>query len=203
MCFVIEDIRRRLEVYTHETREADGRPRAAVLLPLYTLQGGLHVVLTKRTMDVATHKGEISFPGGAMDTTDDDLVYTALRESDEEIGLKKEHVRVLGRLDDIFSRGGFHVAAFVGEIDPDCSPYPWRPQASEVAEVLEIPLPHFLDAANYVEVPTTRRDGELIVMEGCRYGEHVVWGMTWRLLRHFLDIAVVTEDTETAATTRL
>lgn len=200
---MIEDIRRRLERYSHETRAVDGRPRAAVLLPLYTLDGALHVVLTKRTMDVAQHKGEISFPGGAMDPGDLDLATTALRESDEEIGLKREHIRILGRLDDIFSRGGFHVAAFVGEIDPVSSPYPWRPQTSEVAEVLEVPLPHFLDGANYVEVPTRRRDGELIVMEGCRYGEHVVWGMTWRVLRHFLDVAVAVNESGGALPKRL
>lgn len=186
---MIESIRSRLAA--HIPRSVDGtyKARAAILVPVYTLDGALHIVLTKRTDKVQSHKGEISFPGGAMDLTDADLLVTALRECDEEIGLRREHVRVMGRIDDIITVSSYHVTAYAGEIDPACSPYLWRPQASEVAEVLEVPLDHLMDKTNFVELPRIR-DGELVLQPGLSFGEHVIWGATYRMLRNFLDVAI-------------
>jgi len=186
---VIEEIRRRLAAYAARELEGDGRPRAGVLVPVFLHRGELHVVLTRRTDHVANHRGEVSFPGGMMETRDADIVATALRESEEEIGLRREHVRVIGRLDELVTVSNFHVSAFVGEIDAAALPYVWRPQASEVARVLEVPLSHALDGENLVELPR-QRDGRLTLMEGLRFGEDVVWGATWRMLRNFLEVAV-------------
>jgi len=186
---VIRDIRSRLGAYTAATFDANGNPRAAVLVPLYTYEDDLHVVFTKRTDRVQHHRGEISFPGGAMDPEDPDLVFTALREAGEEIGLLSDHIEVIGRLDDIVTISSFHVSVYVGEIDPQHSPYAWLPHAHEVAEILEVPIDHLLDDANLVEVPR-QRDGQLVIMEGFRFGEHVIWGATGRMLRNFLDVAV-------------
>jgi len=190
---VIDEIRGRLERYRPNELQGDGRARAAVLIPLYVKQQSLHVVLTKRTDRVQSHRGEISFPGGAMDATDVDLRVTALRESNEEIGLRPDDVEIIGRMDDIVTISNYHVTAYVGHIDPALSPYLWRLQEREVAEVLEVPLPHLLDAANVIEVPRLR-NGELVVLEGFRFGEHVIWGATGRMLRNFLDIGL-TGDT--------
>jgi 8-oxo-dGTP pyrophosphatase MutT (NUDIX family) len=187
--FVIRDIRARLSAYSAATFEPDGHPLAAVLVPLYTHQDDLHVVFTKRTDRVQHHRGEISFPGGAMEPEDLDLITTALREAEEEIGLSRDHIEVIGRLDDIVTISSFHVAVYVGEIDPQRSPYSWLPHEHEVAEVLEVPLHHLLDEANLVEVPR-QRDGQLVIMEGFRFGEHIIWGATGRMLRNFLDVAV-------------
>jgi 8-oxo-dGTP pyrophosphatase MutT (NUDIX family) len=184
---VIESIRQRLATYQPVSIDRDGR-RAAVLIPLYMHRGELHVVLTKRTDRVQHHKGEISFPGGAVDKADADARVTALRESDEEIGLQRDHVRIIGRVDDIITISDFHVTALVGEIDPAQSPYAWRPQPSEVDQVLEVPLPHLLQPANLVEVPRLR-NGEMVLMEAFRFGEHLIWGATARMLRNFLDVA--------------
>ncbi len=185
---VLEEIRGRLAGYRPREVASAGRSRAAILIPLYPCGGDLHVVLTKRTDRVQTHKGEISFPGGAMDATDRDLMTTALRESDEEVGLKREHVEVIGRVDDIVTISDFHVTAFVGAIDAAAAPYAWRRHEAEVAAVLEVPLPHLLDRSNLIEVPRTR-DGVLVIQEGFAFGEHLIWGATARMLRNFLDVA--------------
>jgi 8-oxo-dGTP pyrophosphatase MutT (NUDIX family) len=186
----IDRIRERLAAYSPQTSNPGGNPRAAVLVPLYTQQDTLHVIFTKRTDRVQHHRGEISFPGGAMDPEDEDTVVTALREADEEIGLSRDHIEVIGRLDDIVTVSSFHVSVYVGEVDPLRSPYAWLPHEHEVAEILEVPLEHLLDEANLVEVPR-QRDGQLVIMEGFRFGDHIIWGATGRMLRNFLDVAVV------------
>lgn len=185
---MLATIRDRLAAYEPRRLAADGRPRAAVLIPLYTRAGDLHVVLTKRTDRVQHHRGEISFPGGAMEPEDPDPLTAALRECHEEIGLLADHIEVVGQLDDIVTVSRFHVSVFVGAIGSRHLPYVWQPHEHEVAEVLEVPLLHLLDDANVVEVPR-QRDGELVLMEGFRFGEHIIWGATGRMLRNFLDVA--------------
>jgi 8-oxo-dGTP pyrophosphatase MutT (NUDIX family) len=184
---VIEVIKARLAAYQPKRLPEDGKPRAAVLLPLYPKDGSLHVVFTKRSEDVSTHKGEVSFPGGAVDEEDPDLIATALREAMEEIGLYPDHVVVIGELDEIVTISEFHVSVFVGEIAPQPQPYEWRPQAMEVAEVLEAPIAHLLDEDNLIEV-ARERDGKIVIMEGFSFGEHVIWGATGRMLRNFFDV---------------
>lgn len=190
MSDMIADIRTRLLGYAPNEVGIEGaRARAAVLIPLYEKRGEMHVVLTKRTDRVHSHRGEISFPGGAMDPTDLDLMVTALRESNEEIGLRPDDVEIIGRVDDIITISDFHVTAFVGHIDPAVCPYLWRLQETEVAELIEVPVTHLLERANLVEVPRNR-NGELVMLEGFQFGDHVIWGATGRMLRNFLDVAV-------------
>jgi 8-oxo-dGTP pyrophosphatase MutT (NUDIX family) len=184
---MIETIRRRLEVYQPRHIEPKGLPLAAVLVPLYEREGELNVVFTKRTDRVQHHRGEISFPGGAMDPGDRGLAGTALRECEEEIGLHAEHIQMIGQLDDVVTVSSFHVSVYVGELRQSHSPYTWQPHEHEVAEVLEVPLAHLLDVSNLVEVPR-QRDGELVIMEGFRFGDHIIWGATGRMLRNFLDV---------------
>ena len=189
---MLSEIRSRLATYEPKTFEPNGAPRAAVIVPLYIHREELHVVFTKRAELMQHHRGEISFPGGAMDPGDVDLVATALREADEEIGIESTHIEVIGQLDDIVTISRFHVSVYVGELDVQFSPYPWRPQETEVAAVLEVPLPHLLDETNLVEVPR-QRDGETVIMEGFKFEEHVIWGATGRMLRNFLDVATATD----------
>ncbi|HLF72293.1 MAG TPA: CoA pyrophosphatase [Dehalococcoidia bacterium] len=184
---MIEVIKARLAAYAPRRLPEGERPRAAVLLPLYPKDGSLHVVFTKRSEDVRTHKGEVSFPGGAVDEKDPDLIATALREAMEEIGLYPDHVVVIGELDEIVTISEFHVSVFVGEIAPQAQPYEWRPQELEVAEVLEVPIEHLLDEENLIEV-ARQREGEMMIMEGFSYGDHVIWGATGRMLRNFFDV---------------
>jgi 8-oxo-dGTP pyrophosphatase MutT (NUDIX family) len=115
----MEEIRRRLAAYQPTTIEWDGKPRAAVLVPLHTHGELLHVVFTKRTDRVQHHRGEISFPGGAMDPEDRDLVATALREAEEEIGLPREAVELVGALPPTGTFvTSYKIHPFVGVIRP-------------------------------------------------------------------------------------
>jgi 8-oxo-dGTP pyrophosphatase MutT (NUDIX family) len=186
---LIEHIRHRLAAYQPRSTAQPFRARAAVLVPLHQHSDDVFVVFTKRTDKVASHKGEVSFPGGAMDTTDPDVRFTALRESHEEIGLDPQHVRIVGQLDEIVTISNYHVTPQVGEIDPGVSPYEWRHQELEVAEIFEVPLHHLVDPENAVEVPRVR-DGELVLQPAIQFGEFVIWGATYRILRNFIDVAV-------------
>ena len=104
----IHSAKRILENRTAEAVEGHGMAPAAVLLALYQDDGELRVVLQKRSERVEHHKGEISFPGGMADRNDESLLATALREADEEMGIRPEDVTVLGRLDDTPTIFGFH-----------------------------------------------------------------------------------------------
>ncbi len=110
---------------------------AAVLVPLVDHPEGMGVILTQRTDHLNKHAGQISFPGGRIEETDVNAVDTALRETEEEIGLPREQIEIVGRLDDYVTGTGFVVAPIVGLIDP---PYPLEPDPFEVADVFEVPL---------------------------------------------------------------
>jgi 8-oxo-dGTP pyrophosphatase MutT (NUDIX family) len=155
---------------------------AAVALLLYEDGGEYHVVLTARTAHVEHHKNEVSFPGGARDPGDADALATALRETDEEIGVRPADVEVLGALDDMVTITRFRVTPFVGVIP---FPYDFRPNHHEVAEILQVPLSHLLDAANSFE-EEREREGKSVRMRSFRYGDYVVWGATARMLGQFL-----------------
>jgi 8-oxo-dGTP pyrophosphatase MutT (NUDIX family) len=184
---MLDEIKARLAAYEPKLLPEREGKRASVLVPLYVNDGELHIVFTKRTDRVESHKGEISFPGGARDPLDNDLIHTAMRECEEEIGLRREHIEIIGQLDDVITISDFHVSVYVGRLHSHPSPYVWLPQEAEVAEVLEVPLSHLQDKENIVEVPR-QRDGVLTLMEGWMWHEHVIWGATGRMLRNFLNV---------------
>ena len=183
---MLPSIRRALESYRPQRIERDGLPRAAVLIPIYQSDGTPHVLLTLRTETVEHHKGQISFPGGAHDADDLDLVATALRETEEEIGLRREHVEVWGQLDDIVTISNFIVSPYVGLVTGP-APYPFAPSEIEVAELLAVPLPHLHDPSTLHTEPALWRD-RLVPPPSYRFGEHVIWGATARVLRQFLEL---------------
>lgn len=158
---------------------------AAVLLLLYPRNGGYCILLNKRSDEVEYHKGEISFPGGASDPEDRDSLDTALREAEEEMGIRKNDVKVLGRLDDVITRSGFGVNVYVGTID---HPYPFQPSAIEIAEVLEVPVGVLRDPAN-VRVETRWQDGETEESYSYAYDGHLVYGATARILQQFISVS--------------
>ena len=187
----IERIRTRIRAHAYRPiADDEAAITHAVLVPFYLLGGELHIVLTKRTDLVSMQQGHIAFPGGRRESDDPDLLAAALRESQEEIGLEPRYVEVFGRLDDFWTRGGkMFVAGFAGLIDPAVSPYPWQPQEREVAEILEVPVRHFLDARN-VEVAEPREViGRMWPNETFVFRGHRVFGATARTLRHVLDLA--------------
>jgi 8-oxo-dGTP pyrophosphatase MutT (NUDIX family) len=118
--------------------QVHGRTKAAVLVALYVDRGDLRTVFTRRRHDLRSHAGEISFPGGRRDQDEDDLRITALREAEEEIGLPREEVRIVGALTPTPTVAtSYAVYPFVGLIEPGRA---WRPSAQEVEEVLELRL---------------------------------------------------------------
>ena len=110
---------------------------AAVLIPLIERRGGFTIMLTKRSQNLTDHPGQICFPGGRIDSTDDGPEFAALRETHEELGLSSKRVEVIGELDIYVTGTGFHITPFVGIV---CPPISLNPAPSEVAEVLEVPL---------------------------------------------------------------
>ena len=130
------------------------------------------------------HKGEISFPGGAQEMQDADLLQTALRETEEEMGISPADVTVLGELDEVETRSRFRVRAFVGTITAG---YRFSPSPAEIAEVLEAPLATLCDATNR-RVETRWHNGASITADAYAYNEHLIFGATARILRQFLDI---------------
>ena len=155
---------------------------AGVLLLLYMKDWEVCVLLNKRTDRVEHHKGEISFPGGGQDPEDATILDTALREADEEMGIKQEDVEILGKLDQASTRSMFVITPFVGTIPPS---YPFQPSRIEVAEILEVPLLTLLDSFNRQE---TARAGENVGSKDYAYGEHLIWGATARILTQFLGL---------------
>jgi 8-oxo-dGTP pyrophosphatase MutT (NUDIX family) len=119
---------------------------AAVLVPLINRSGRVQVLFTQRTPHLDDHPGQISFPGGRVEAGDASREETALRETEEEIGLERQAVALLGRLPDYEIPSGFRITPVVGWIEP---PFALKPDPFEVAAVFEAPLAHFLDAARY------------------------------------------------------
>ncbi len=162
--------------------EVLGRTDAGVLVPLYLRDGELHAVFTKRRDDLRRHPGEISFPGGRYEEGEQDLRATALREADEEIGLREDAVEVLGALQPTPTIvTGYAVYPFVGLIEPGRQ---WTVSAREVAEVIELPLSALLQG--YGRRRLVRR-GVPIRTDTYLAGDHLIWGATARILSDLLD----------------
>ena len=157
---------------------------AAVLLVLYPKDGQYCILLHKRSEQVEYHKGEISFPGGTKDQEDKDFLYTALRETEEELGIRREDVTILGELDEVATRSGFGVRVYVGTID---YPYPFKPSSLEVAEVLEVPIAVLQDPAN-LRVESCWDQGQLTTSYAYAYSQHLIFGATARILQQFLEL---------------
>jgi 8-oxo-dGTP pyrophosphatase MutT (NUDIX family) len=158
-----------------------GRTDAAVLVALYLEEDRMHAVFTKRREDMRRHPGEISFPGGRHDVGDPDLLATALREAEEEIGLPAAAVRVLGALQPTPTIAtGYAIYPFVGLIEPGLA---WTLSAREVAQVLELALDEL--AAGYGRRRLLRR-GVPIRTDTYVVGDDLIWGATARILADLL-----------------
>jgi 8-oxo-dGTP pyrophosphatase MutT (NUDIX family) len=160
--------------------DVHGRTDAAVLVPLYLLDGELHAVFTRRRHDLRRHAGEISFPGGRQDAGED-LPVTALREAEEEIGLPRSAVELVGALPPTGTFvTSYAIYPFVGMIEPG---HRWRPSAAEVAEVLELPLRRVRDG--YGRRRLVRR-GVPFMTDTYLVDDHLIWGATARIVGDLL-----------------
>jgi len=135
-----------LDLHAISLQEGMRVMHAAVLVPLVSHPTRVSLLLTQRTEHLDDHASQISFPGGRVEASDVDREDTALRETEEEIGLARSAITVLGRLPDYEMPSGFRITPVVGWIEP---PLELKPDTFEVAGVFETPLEHFLDPANY------------------------------------------------------
>ncbi len=164
------------------TMDAPGTKAAAVLVPLYREAGVWHAVFTKRRDDLEQHAGEISFPGGRQDEADEDLRVTALRETEEEIGLHRAGVELVGALPPIGTFvTSYRVYPFVGVIDPGLT---WTLQPTEVESVLEYSLPALVAGH---EMKRLLRKGVPIKTPTYTVDGTFVWGATARIVQLLLE----------------
>ena len=160
--------------------------QSSVLIPLLKDDGIHKILFTKRTDYVEHHKGQISFPGGSVDKEDGSLLETALRESEEEIGLSREDVEILGRLDDILTMASdFIVYPFVGLV-----PYPYNFIINniEVERLITVPLDVFQSENTGAKIYTVESEGMVFHTHGFEYNGDLIWGATARMMENFICI---------------
>lgn len=155
---------------------------AGVLAPLFLAEGELHLLFTQRTFTLKDHQGQISFPGGVQDPQDPDLLTTALRETEEEIGLRPEVVEVLGTLNPVATVTGYWIAPFAGLIP---YPYDFRPNPLEVRRLLTYPVKEFFPPERWHTGDYTYK-GRVVRVCCWRLGDTTIWGATARMLLDFL-----------------
>jgi 8-oxo-dGTP pyrophosphatase MutT (NUDIX family) len=177
---------------TDEHMQGQGRSRtivvaASVLIPIVLRDAGPTLIFTQRTAHLSNHAGQVSFPGGRSETSDLSPIDTALRETEEEIGLSRNHVEVVGTLPDYVTVTGYRITPVVGIAQP---PFSLQPDPREVDEIFEVPLAFLMDGMHH-----QRRTADLPNGLGRRtfyampYQRFFIWGATAGILRnlyHFL-----------------
>lgn len=154
---------------------------AAVLVPLTFYGGEWHILFTRRTDRVESHKGQVSFPGGSCDEGETSPEQTALREAEEEIGMNPADVKVLGRLSQLVTISSFRVSPIVGVIP---WPYAFRVAGIEVARIFTIPLLWLANRNNYWEFSLRESERSLIAYHP--YDGELLWGATAQMTVNFL-----------------
>ena len=169
-------------------REIDNRSgdliHASVLILIFKSDNGYEVLFTERTHKVEHHKGQISFPGGAVEPDDRDFEETALRESYEEVGLLQDDVKVLGRLDDeLTSASNFIVHPFVGKIP---HPYDFEINEDEVERIISVPLDLFFEENSGLHPDSIEFDTFTYHGPAYRYEDVTIWGATAIIMNKFV-----------------
>ncbi|MCY1031806.1 CoA pyrophosphatase [Corallococcus sp. BB11-1] len=174
----------RLKARPPRTFDLPGRVlrEAAVLVPLFERDGVPCMVFTRRPAHLRTHAGQYAFPGGGQDAVDATPLETALRETEEELGIARGGVRILGQLDEAPTTSAYRIHPYVGVIPGDGK---YVPSPAEVDLVLEVPLVRLMDPA-ILRVERHAWEGQEHDVHFYTHGEHVIWGATARILRDFL-----------------
>ena len=152
---------------------------AAVLVPFLKRENNPYIILTKRTLSLSKHKGQIAFPGGKIDEEDKSPSHAAIRETTEEIGIEQSQIKVLGKLPLYQTVTGYTITPIVGEVSP---PYIYKKAEEEVEAIFELPFELLLDLNNFQR--------ETIIFEERRrefwalpYKDYYIWGATAAILR--------------------
>jgi 8-oxo-dGTP pyrophosphatase MutT (NUDIX family) len=155
-------------------------------MPLFPDSHGYGLLFTKRTSRVGSHKGQISFPGGVVDDEDKNFRETALREADEEIGLRRDDVTILGRIDDMQTKStDFIVHPFVGLIP---HPYDFKINPREVEKIVKVPLDVFFSHDSPHKREEAEFNGFIYPGTAWEYQDEVIWGATARIMVNFIAI---------------
>jgi len=154
---------------------------AAVLVPLVPRQDGITVLLTQRTAHLKHHPSHISFPGGRVESADRERTETALRETQEEIGLAREHIEIIGTLPDYEVTSGFRISPVVAWVEP---PFELELDAFEVDSSFEVPLSIVLNPASY-QHHDVHFDGKHREYVAIPYQGYYIWGATAAILYTF------------------
>ena len=182
---MLTTIKRRLKQYSLQldnSEFSDLMPKAAVLLLLHGDQADPEIILTRRAKHLSSHAGEVAFPGGMKDNLDNDLLATALRETEEEIGLASSKISLLGRLPTDSPRlNNIRVMPFMGWVD---TPFRLTPDPSEIASVFNLPLGFLLDKTHYKYFCLAQGKIELPFVQ---YGEYKIWGFTLKVMVDMLN----------------
>ena len=166
----------------HAGAPPEGLLPAAVLAPFFETEGQMSLLFTQRTMSLRDHQGQISFPGGVQDPGDTDLLATALRETEEEIGLQPEAAHILGNLKPVTTVTGYWINPFVALIP---HPYDFRLNHQEVMHLLEFPVAAFCAPERW-STGSYLHKGQIRQVCCWKYGDTVIWGATARMLLDLL-----------------
>ena len=183
----LERLRALLAQRTAIALDAPEYRRAAVLVPLVRDGEGWSILFSRRADNLAAHSGQIAFPGGAVEAGET-LELAAVRETEEEVGIARDRVELIGRLDDIITNSGFLVAPFVGMI---ATRLEYILSETEVAEVFEVPIDALL-AIDQPEVRYVQFRDRRYPAYFYRYDRYEIWGLTGRMLKAFLDLVWLT-----------
>lgn len=162
-------------------RQAAAVTPASVLVPIVAHPHELTVLFTRRTAQLKNHSGQVSFPGGRAEPGDPTPEFTALRETEEEIGLPAGRVQILARLPEYLTRTGFRVTPVVGVVTP---PLELVPDSREVDEIFEVPLAYLLDPRNHRR-ESRQLGGRLATYYVIEHHGRVIWGATAGMLINF------------------
>jgi len=169
---------RHLTTSLHQFKHTSSTKDAAVLVALIEENQQLSVILTKRASHLKHHAGQISFPGGKVEESDNSLTETALREANEEIGLLPSKVNVLGSLKPYQTITGYNVTPIVALVENDAL---FQIDKNEVAELFTVPLIHFVDTTNHTRIPTYHKGNKYHVYF-MPFQHHNIWGATAAML---------------------
>ena len=168
-----------------QSKPQEGLPKAAVLIAI-TDEDNPKIIYTLRSNKVSSHQGEVSFPGGMQEESDMSLIMTALRESEEEIGLPQNCVEILGSLDTMVSRFNVSVTPFVGVIPGGVE---LNTTSQEIEACFRVPLSFLLKDKRYRNDEVSR-NGETFYMPAYKYSSYVIWGLTAMITVNFLNRAL-------------
>jgi 8-oxo-dGTP pyrophosphatase MutT (NUDIX family) len=176
-----EELRRRLKDRASRDLGNIGLKHASVMMLIMNKNNAPHVLLTRRTNTVSTHKGQVSFPGGGKDPTDEDHLAAAYRETLEEVGVGREKIEYIGQFDDYISISGFHVTCFIGAVEYPCE---YTISRNEIESTVEAPLSMFVDQ-KYDRFEIYNFQGKDYRVFFYYHEGYEIWGLTARILTDF------------------